>query len=209
MSHAHADHAEGLKHIIKKFGTEKFYYPSTSNLKSWASLIRFARKSSNVGKVRKRNIHSIPIKLGSTEIKVLYPDPNHKDKSNENNNSLVLQIEINSRKNKYCILTGDAEERVWNNISTQISPSDVVFFKIPHHGAEKASMKNNKILWEHLVDSNETELGISCHIKPHAHPDRRLLNALENNGYSIRRTDQSYHLIYHFKNLDTTIRCTQ
>ena len=49
LTHAHADHGQGLKRILQDFGTRRFLYPKSSSTAAFfTSLIRYAKHSRKV-----------------------------------------------------------------------------------------------------------------------------------------------------------------
>ena len=47
LSHAHTDHGEGLKAIMRYFGTKNFWYPKSLKWSSLAYLLQYSNRSSN------------------------------------------------------------------------------------------------------------------------------------------------------------------
>ena len=201
LSHAHSDHAQGLKAIMREFGTKNFYYPKSTNWTSFISLIRYARRSSNVKWHQAiDNTRALP-DLGDAELEILWPEDNGIDKNNENNNSVVLQITLSGKPH---ILTGDAEDHVWSNIASKL-PSYPSFFKVPHHGSVNGAFyggNTSNPCWINNIKTGTTIIGISSHIKPHKHPHKDVIDLLQANYFEIFRTDNYYHLTYEFD--DTT-----
>jgi competence protein ComEC len=195
LSHAHADHAQGLKSIMKEFGTRNFYYPKSTNWTSSVSLIRYANRSSNVGWHQAIDTTKAIPDLGDVSIEVLWPEHNNIDHHNENNNSVVLQLTLSD---KSFVLTGDAEDDVWANIATKL-PSNLSYFKVPHHGSVNGAFEygdpSRNPCWINNLNIS-TIIGISSHIKPHKHPHQEVIDLLDTYHNEFYRTDQNYHLIY-------------
>lgn len=196
LSHAHSDHAQGLKAIMREFGTKNFYYPKSTNWTSFISLIRYAGRSSNVNWYQAIDNTNILPKLGDAELEILWPEHDKIDRSNENNNSVVLQMTLSG---KSFILTGDAEDHVWSNIASRL-PADPYYFKVPHHGSVNGAFFNGNASQPCWINnlSGTTIIGISSHIKPHKHPHKDVIDLLNANHYEIFRTDICYHLTYEF-----------
>lgn len=195
LSHAHSDHGQGLKGVIKTYGTKRFWYPKSLteggvnvNL---AKLIRYSNRYKK--KVRHHQAVSntnILENLGDVEMKILWPNYDEIDRKNENNNSVVLLLKLN---NVSFLLTGDAEAEVWSQISDKI-PKNTRFFKVPHHGSTNGTFDtNNNACW--LDDCPDTALfGISSHIKPFEHPAPEVVQLLS--GRDCFRTDEHYHTTF-------------
>jgi beta-lactamase superfamily II metal-dependent hydrolase len=189
LSHAHLDHGQGLKEIMRTFGTSNFYYPKSVDSSSLAHLQQYANR---VG-INHQAIDSnrdFP-NFGDVNVNVLWP-PEDTISNNENDNSIVLSMNLH---NKTCMLTGDAEEAVWNVINPMI-PNDTVFFKVPHHGSRNGSLDNHlQGTWTAHCPNNAL-LAMSTHNRPFNHPHQEVLEWFTNNNFSYARTDNNYHLEY-------------
>ncbi|QLG44855.1 ComEC/Rec2 family competence protein [Costertonia aggregata] len=189
LSHAHADHAQGLKKIMREFGTKNFYYPKSLEWKSFAQLIGYANRSKNV-------IHHQAIdntkqmnNFGDIPINILWPNFDTISTSNENNNSIVLVLKHGSNS---FLLTGDAEGEVWEQIGHQI-PSDTKYFKVPHHGSAHGTLHNGGTPWlDHCP--NDAFLPISAHVRPYGHPNQEVITIFEHRNLPYFRTDDHHHL---------------
>ncbi|GAH62044.1 unnamed protein product, partial [marine sediment metagenome] len=106
-------------------------------------------------------------------------------------NSVVLTLKYG---NTSVILTGDAEEEVWDDIAVNI-PKDTVFFKVPHHGSRNGSLDGQgQPTWLPHCPT-KASLGISCmYRKDYKHPHDKVLTAFTNAGRKYYRTDEQYHL---------------
>jgi len=193
LSHAHADHAQGLKAIMKNFGTEHFWYPKSLEWASFSHLLSYARRSNNVQQQLALNNQTPLPRLGAADMSVLWPrqGDHNIDQHNENNNSIVLQITLGQHS---VLLTGDAEAEVWQHVAPSIPPS-TQFFKVPHHGSVNGSLDNGAPAW--LNDCpNGAMLGISSHVRPFGHPHQQVVNLFDNNSRNYLRTDRHYHIAF-------------
>jgi competence protein ComEC len=188
LSHAHLDHGEGLKEIMKFFGTQRFYYPKSIGNSSLAHLQNYANRA-RIPHQAIDNNRVFP-NFGDVSIQVLWPNEDEIS-NNENDNSIVLALSLH---NQTCMLTGDAEEEVWEVIHDQI-PANTVFFKIPHHGSRNGSLKrrDHSGAWTNNLN-NQTFLAMSTHNRPFNHPHQEVLELLGREGYSFARTDHHYHI---------------
>lgn len=189
LSHSHADHGNGLKRVLKDFGTSRFWYSESPNKPALlANLLKFAQGSNQVTHHESLDTSKQLPKFGDASVDLLWPPPDVLD-SNENNNSVVLAITLDQVT---FVLTGDAEaDVVWTQIASQI-PGSTKFFKVPHHGANNGTFTNaNKTPWLSTLPS-DARLGISSHVHPHAHPDLKVVTALS--GKMVYRTDLHYHI---------------
>jgi competence protein ComEC len=189
LTHAHADHGQGIKRILKDFGSSCFWHSRSANQPAFlAALLRYAVRSPRVGQLDIVDSSKIIPTFGSAAIQVLWPPPGIIS-SNENNNSIVLAITLG---NVSLLLTGDAEaEGVWTQIGNQI-PSNTKFFKVPHHGAENGTFTTtNTTPWLTSLPSDAV-VGISSHVRPFPHPAQSVAAALSSTR--TYRTDQHYHV---------------
>jgi competence protein ComEC len=189
LSHAHADHAQGLKALMREFGTENFWYPKSLQWASHASLIRYANRSSNVQRHQAIDQTYVMPRLGDVELEVLWPRRDDMQ-PDENNNSIVLRLQLDDVS---FLLTGDAEKEVWADVAERI-PSDTRFFKVPHHGSKNGTLDDDGLpVWLNECPS-EAKLGISAHIRPFRHPDEEVIALLRDR--KPYRTDQHYHVTF-------------
>ncbi len=188
LSHAHLDHGEGLKEIMQLFGTQKFYYPKSVNNSSLAHLQNYANRA-RINHQAIDNNRVFP-KFGDVHVTILWPNEDEIS-DNENDNSIILALSLH---NQTCLLTGDAEEPVWDVVNPQI-PDNTVFFKIPHHGSKNGSLKlgDSSGAWTPKID-NQVFLAMSTHNRPYNHPHPEVLDLFDNGGYTYGRTDNNYHV---------------
>jgi beta-lactamase superfamily II metal-dependent hydrolase len=134
LSHAHMDHGEGLKEIMRMFGTRNFFYPKSIENTSLAHLQEYANRARIIHQAVDGN--RVFPDFGNVKVHILWPQHGTDPSDDENNNSIVLQMTLH---NQSCIFTGDAEEAVWDKIGHLI-PDNTVFFKVPHHGSRNGSL---------------------------------------------------------------------
>lgn len=201
LSHAHADHAQGLKSIMREFGTKFFWYPKSLEWASFTYLISFARRSKNIDSHQAIDSTNILPSLGSTSLKVLWPPKDLKQSISENNNSIVLSLTLGDVS---VLLTGDAEALVWNQIAGQI-PNETAFFKVPHHGSVNGTFDNGQPIWINNCPNLAT-LGISSHVRPFSHPDPRVIDLFNKHSRSYLRTDEHFHIIFSTDGVTTSLR---
>jgi beta-lactamase superfamily II metal-dependent hydrolase len=193
LTHAHADHGEGLKRTIKDFGAERFWYPDSKRTPAFfVDLIRYASnpKNNRVGQCDVVDTSKLLPPFGSASMRVLWPTPGLRP-SNENDNSVVLSITLGDA----CfLLTGDAEaEGVWSKIAGQI-PANTRFFKVPHHGSDNGTfdLKGTTPWLSNLPPNCDT--AISSHVLPFNHPGAKVVGVLQQRGLTYR-TDSHYHIM--------------
>lgn len=189
LTHAHADHGQGLKAIFRAFGAENFWYPKSISWTSLVDLVRYSNRSDKVAHHQAVDSSKNLPDFGDVKMEVLWPPHDQIDAGNENNNSVVLLLRL---KNVSFVLTGDAEKEVWNSIAHRI-PSDARFFKVPHHGSVNGTFDNGNTPWLDNCPQGAI-LGISSHIRPFEHPDQEVIDLLDGNVREYYRTDRHYHI---------------
>lgn len=200
LSHAHADHGNGLTRVLKDFGTSRLWYSRSPNHPALlAKLLNFATTSNRVANDEAIDTSKQLPQFGSASMEVLWPPPGALA-TNENNNSVVLAITLGEVT---LVLTGDAEaDVVWTQISSQI-PSSTKFFKVPHHGARNGTFTSaNLTPWLNGLP-DDARLGISGHVHPHSHPDATVVAALS--GKTTYRTDLHYHVCVETNGVDVQV----
>ena len=192
LSHAHADHGQGLKLIMRSFGTTQFWYPKSTEWSSLKELVRFANKSTQITHHQAIDATNVLPNFGDVSVGVMWPKRGQIDAKNENNNSVVLSFQL---ANVSFVLTGDAEAPVWQQIAPKI-PKTTLLFKVPHHGSENGTFDaSGKCPWLVACPVN-THLAISAHNRPFGHPDKAVIDFLKQNNRIYYRTDEQYHLSF-------------
>jgi beta-lactamase superfamily II metal-dependent hydrolase len=200
LTHGHADHHQGLKWMLEKFGTNHFWYPKSIERGSIPYYLRYARRSrKRVGKWLAINRDSELIDLatgsslfGDVKLSVLWPRYDSVDESNENLNSVVLAATLGDVA---FVFTGDAEASVWPQIVDRI-PAATKVFQLPHHGAENGLFSGGATPWLDALDAAEVRLVMSSHIRPHSHPAPSVVSRLDTEGFRYLRTDEHYHVTF-------------
>ncbi len=201
LTHAHADHGQGLRYSISEFGTVNFWYPKSNNWGALGDLLRYARRTSKVDWVEALDSGKTLPNLGPAALEVLWPPRDVISNSSENDNSVVLRLTLG---NVDFILTGDAEEHVWDQIAGQIPPT-TRFFKVPHHGSRNGTFDSSgNPAWLNNVPQN-ADLGISCHVARFGHPHQQVIDLFDVNNRNHVRTDLHYHLKFTTDGTDVQI----
>ena len=190
LSHAHADHGQGLKRILQDFGTLSFWYPkSESRAAFFTDLIRYAGKSSRVEHHQSIDTTKSLPDFGGCPMQVLWPKYGVMD-DNENNNSVVLVLTLGAYS---FVLAGDAEIEVWRQIAGQL-PARPLIFKVPHHGSHNGTIDTGGVTpWLSHCGAG-SKVAVSSHIRPFEHPDADVVAALDASGVPWYRTDRHYHI---------------
>lgn len=130
ITHFHDDHFGGLIKICEKFQVDKVYLPSHNNEMRYSLYKSLTQRGISV-KYINRNFA-----LDSEGIHLKAIGPIKEDKKNENNNSIVLQGEIDGIK---YLFPGDCEkeEEIELIRSKLVEKCDVL--KVPHHSLNTSS----------------------------------------------------------------------
>lgn len=198
LTHGHADHVSGIQSMMSYFKTNWFWYPKSVEHGGFAKIINYANRYP--AKVLQHqaidNTKDLP-SFGDVDLKPLWPPHSEDgpyDKSNENNNSIVLALTLN---NVGFVLTGDCEAGNWVEIRDRLREiTGLAVFQVPHHGALNGVFddSDNTPWLDTLPDM--TRLAISSHIKPYNHPAPRVVDRLSDRTVEPFRTDQHYHLTF-------------
>jgi beta-lactamase superfamily II metal-dependent hydrolase len=195
LTHDHTDHGQGLQAAISAFGTDWLWYPKAVEVGDLATLIRYAKKyPKKVGRYQAIDLSKELGNLGPVSVRALWPPYDHIERK-ENDNSVVLELALGSVS---FVLTGDAEAKVWDTIAGHI-PAQTQVFKVPHHGSVNGAFsKGGATPWMDRLSALAPGpvLGISCHIRPHTHPDAAVVKELDARGLEHYRTDQHYHVTF-------------
>ena len=191
LTHAHADHGQGLKRILSDFGTLRLWYPDPRSKPAFfADLVRYSARSARVGQYDLIDTSKQLPSFGNASMQVLWPTPGLRP-ANENDNSVVLALTLN---NVSFVLTGDAEaDGVWTQIANQI-PRNTLFFKVPHHGSDNGTFTTvgHSTPWLSRLPVS-AQIAISSHLRPFSHPSPTVVGTLQRRGM-IYRTDEHYHI---------------
>jgi competence protein ComEC len=203
LTHAHADHGQGLKRVLKDFGANRFWYPQSHGKPVFfTDLVRFATRSL---KVRHHqpvdSTYALP-QFGDATMDILWP-PRNTVAPNENNNSVVLALTLDKVT---FVLTGDAEaDGVWNQIAGRI-PRGTKLFKVPHHGADNGMFDAaNNTPWLNALGPSAA-VGISSHVEPFRHPSPQVIAQLNAIGTATYRTDEHYHVTFETDGKNLTVQ---
>jgi competence protein ComEC len=183
--------------MLALFGTRHFWYPKSVPSTTYGSLLSYANASTRVQHhqaIDATKILDPSVDFGSVSLKVLWPDYDQVDTSNENNNSVVLAMTLGQVT---FVLTGDAEADKWPTIAPRLPPT-VRVFQVPHHGGRNGTFEaaTNGTPWLSQLAQATTQLALSSHIRPHGHPHPDVVNAITQANFQAFRTDLQSHLSF-------------
>jgi len=144
------------------------------------------------------------ITLGPVRIDVLWPpslNGNYWDQNDENNNSLVLAFTLDKVR---FVLSGDCLAGNWDTSKADhvtLPRHGLRLVQVPHHGARNGLFDQNgqtPMLSQiaSIGKNNPPVLALSCHTRPHSHPNTSVIQQLDGQGLTYFRTDEHYHLSY-------------
>jgi beta-lactamase superfamily II metal-dependent hydrolase len=208
LTHAHADHAEGLPRIIREFGAKRFLHPSSNAHPLLAQILRYQRRRhSRLGQTQSinRTTNLTQISFGAVRLNGLWPPPATID-PDENNNSIVLALTLGDVS---FVLTGDATAEVWPKIVPNL-PRNTRVFQVPHHGARNGTFDStNATPWLSHFQGQKVNLHVamSSHTRPHRHPHQDVINVLNATIPAIEsfRTDVHYHIRFETNGKDVRV----
>ncbi len=199
LSHDHADHRAGLENIMKEFGTSDFWYPHTERTANLGKLLDFAERERNKANGCIRHHEAVEVgkpmqNFGDVKMEVLWPADNHDyNHATPNNTSVVLCLRLGKWS---VVLTGDAEEEVWEQIAEKI-PKNTRFFKVPHHGSVNGTFGDADETPWYDECSRYSRLGISGDLYGNFVFRRpEVITLFQNDRRKYFRTDEHYHISF-------------
>jgi competence protein ComEC len=183
LTHAHQDHIGGLTAILENFRVRSLWIGREVNSPALKHLEEFARakKIPIVHQAR-----GSKLSWDGVEGEFLWPQPSAGELSSnaQNNDSLVLRLRYGNRA---ILLPGDAEKQAENEMlagnSAEVMCADVL--KTGQHGSKNSTTP------EFLAAVRPHVAVISAgEENPYGHPNRELLERLEQAGVRILRTDR-------------------
>lgn len=189
MTHPDKDHMGGLVEVLKYYKVDQILetgiFCETAICKEWDELIseknipvKYAEFGQN-------------IKAGNnTNINVLYPFENLKDKKvkDDNDTSMVLRLTLNDSS---YLLTGDAGFAAEKDLLDKNINIKSRILKVSHHGSKNATSSEflNAIKFEKAI--------ISVGENKYGHPAKELINRLKNINAEIFRTDETGDVVFY------------
>ena len=180
-THAHEDHIGGLDDIINNFNIETFYMPDVlSTTKTFENVI-----DALANKNLKYSVPTIgqTFKLGDAEFEVLYIG---EDKTNLNNDSIVLKLTYNNVK---FLFMGDAEKKVEEKLLKKDIKANVL--KVAHHGSESSSSEK----FVKAVSPNFAVISVGEN-NTYKLPKKKTLELYKKYNSEILRTDEVGTIVF-------------
>ncbi len=136
LSHPHADHALGLRSVMKAIPTTRLWYAAGEGEDPLVQdLVAAAGPGAQVEEVERGHP---ALRLGEAQVEVLWPPADRRLLDNVNDRSVVLRVRHGEVT---FLLTGDIEESAERDLGLLLGPKDaqVTVMKAPHHGSSTSS----------------------------------------------------------------------
>ncbi len=130
ISHAHADHIEGVYTLIENLNVKKVFISTYNQDNEYMIYLKELCTKHHVDIIE--IFEGDTIVIDDVKIKVLYPNKDTLDK-NENNLSMLLKVFI---KDTTILFTGDLEKDIESNINFDINAN---ILKVAHHGSKTST----------------------------------------------------------------------
>ena len=186
ISHAHADHIEGIYSVMENLNIKRIVIGAYTENNEYISKLKTMCEEKDIPiiKVQAGDM----IKIDGINFEILYPKLDSKE-TNENNLSLLIRANINGVK---ILFTGDLEEDVEKQIDFDIS-ADIL--KVAHHGSNTSS--TNEFLEKvkpkiSIISVSENNL--------YGHPNRNVVERLKKYSNVFMTKDSGEINFYIYRN---------
>jgi beta-lactamase superfamily II metal-dependent hydrolase len=177
VTHADNDHSGGIADVLKSYKIKKIF--ANQEIKSLIEQNYYSTK------LHKNDV----ISISQINFEVENPEENYNIKNDDNSTSIAGVLNY---KDKRILLLGDIDSEierklVWRKMVKK--PIDVI--KVSHHGSNEAT--SNEILDE--LKPSVAIISVGKNNK-FGHPNKEVLERLENHNIEIRRTDKEGDLVF-------------
>lgn len=183
-THPHDDHIGGLSQVIETFEIGHVIMPNvTHTTRTFEELLN---------SIKNKNLTITPARSGDRhyldKAEILILAPNQEEYSNLNNYSVVTKIKYEGTS---FIFTGDAERMSEREIIERY-PHDLKadILKLGHHGSNTSTSQE----FLDAVDPSAVVITVGEN-NTYRHPDKEVLERLEEKDIQIHRTDLEGHII--------------
>jgi competence protein ComEC len=195
LTHPEADHLTGLIEVFKRYRVKILVATPLDVSSQGYQVLKNIVGGSGTEVVNPTS--GMVIRLGLLYLDIVYPASKNLGLTNLSiNNDILGAFSSNQSPNDFSIvanlrlgefdalLTGDIGPKVINDVLVTGKIKDIDYIKIPHHGSKNGLTKE-------LLEASVPEIAvISVGKNPWGHPNKEVLELLENYGLDIYRTDQ-------------------
>jgi len=179
LSHAHADHVDGLPALIENFRPAELWVGANSDNPMWIPVLEKARQ---VGAVIRERHSGEAFDWGGARVDVLAPFADYEaGPSPKNNDSLVLRLSYGEQA---FVLTGDVEKQIEYRLLDAGVLKHASVLKVAHHGSKTSSTDS-------FLEAVSPTFGlISVGVENfYRHPSPEIIKRLESHHVRVVRTD--------------------
>lgn len=175
LTHAHADHMNGLISLMRYFPVKELYV--TRQPVGTFGYQHFLRSINRGASAISRGTS---FQQAGVRLEVLSPDDSNKRNRVANDDSLVLLIHYRGRR---ILLTGDVEMNAEEVLSRRFS-QPIDYLKVPHHGSKTSSSPN----FLRALKPRAAFISVGTN-NWFGHPDPTVLDRYKENHVMVFRTD--------------------
>nr|WP_269448180.1 DNA internalization-related competence protein ComEC/Rec2 [Lentibacillus sp. JNUCC-1] len=183
LTHRDWDHIGSVDALVGEFSVGTIYISDYYEIQSDSFKI-WAEHAGNVKRVRQ----GMSLQIGSQPFTILSPG---RDWGSPNENSLVLLTELG---NSTWLFTGDAGEKVENDIVTAFPDLKIDVLKIGHHGSRTST--KSRFIQEVQPGYGLISAGRN---NRYGHPAPEVLEVLDTYGVHVLRTDKDGAVIFQYQ----------
>ena len=196
ISHAHADHIDGIYTVLENFKVGKILISTQMNDDEKILRLKELAQENKIPIIQV--FEGDKIKIEDLELEILHPSKDFID-NNVNNLSMVIKLTCNGRK---ILFTGDAEKGVEEQLLKKYRDNlDVDILKVGHHGAKTSSS-------EEFLKAVSPTISIISVAKEnvYGHPSSEVIDRLIKSGKIVQTCDCGEINFQIFNNGDIKIK---
>lgn len=186
LSHEHIDHMGSVGYLLDDFHVKRIlshqFYENPDTIQ--AEWDKHPTKMFTFQKGDK-------ITIGDQDFSVLSPGY---DKGSANENSLILHTEFAGKK---WLFTGDMENQTEKDIMDDFPGMEVDIHQVGHHGSDTSTSES----FMNYLDPDYSLISVGRNNR-YGHPDKSVLNAIDQADTQLLRTDEHGAVIFQFTDED-------
>ena len=182
LTHPQADHMTGLVSVFERYNVEKVLRTTAVNKTAGFEEFRKAEISEKSQEFKALSDSKINLDTNLTAT-ILWPSPgNLASVADLNDTAIVLRVDFG----QFCaLLTADAGNFVWAQLSAAGKLSRCYLLKVAHHGSKNAT--NEQFLESVSPKIAVISVGIN---NLYGHPHKQVIEELQRHRIQVLRTDQ-------------------